>query len=92
MTKGKDTGKVSGTYACAICDIVKNLDAAICVIDGAIAVSGERSLRSIERDSLESAAALLQIPLTNFRSEMRRLERNEEKVPEQCNDTKSESI
>ena len=74
------TGFSPGYYA-AIKDIFSHLDSIMEIIVRAKEAEGEGALTSREKDSLRSAALLLQVPYTNFHTEIRLQRRRDGELP-----------
>lgn len=72
---------LSPCYYASIKEIVTHLDAVFDIILKTKNAKGYDSVKPSEKDSLESAATLLQIPLTNFRTEIRSQMRRDGELP-----------
>lgn len=73
--------RFSPGYYAAIRDIHAHLDSIMEIIIRAKEAEGEGALTSREKDSLKSAAVLLQVPYTNFHTEIREQRRLDGELP-----------
>lgn len=85
MTKKKETRPapigLSPSYYASIKEITAHLDAIFDIILSTRYATGEDAVKPSEKDALDSAATLLQIPLTNFRTEIRAQKRRDGELP-----------